>query len=130
MRLLLLGLQRGAPAEELVGALPLDAAAAEAVMEHPLRLQLLEVPVVDLTGRHLDLRATWALGIPALIALRELRSVAGTYLPRPAAARDRAALSPETHTPTARGGTGPRRPPPAAAAVRLTENIKQHLMKY
>ena len=55
---------------------------------HPLRLQLLEVPVVDLTGRHLDLRATWALGIPALIALRELRSVAGTYLPRPAAARE------------------------------------------
>jgi len=51
---------------------------------HPLRLQLLEVPVVDLTGRHLDLRATWALGIPALIALRELRSVARTYLPRPA----------------------------------------------
>ena len=55
---------------------------------HPLRLQLLEVPVVDLTGRHLDLRATWALGIPALIALRELRSVARTYLPRPAAARE------------------------------------------
>ena len=55
---------------------------------HPLRLQLLEVPVVDLTGRHLDLRATWALGIPALIALRELRSVARTYLPRATAARE------------------------------------------
>ena len=42
----------------------------------PLRLQLLEVPVTDLTGRHLDLRATRALGIPSIIALRELRSVA------------------------------------------------------
>lgn len=45
-----------------------------------LRLQLLEVPVTDLTGRHLDLRATRALGIPSVIALRELRSVARTYL--------------------------------------------------
>jgi acetyl esterase len=47
----------------------------------PIRLQVLEVPVVDLTGRHLDLRATRALGIPTVIALRELRSVARTYLP-------------------------------------------------
>lgn len=47
---------------------------------HPLRLQVLEVPVVDLTGRTLDLRATRALGIPSVIALRELRSVARTYL--------------------------------------------------
>lgn len=46
----------------------------------PVRLQLLEVPVTDLTGRHLDLRATRALGIPSIIALRELRSVARTYL--------------------------------------------------
>lgn len=45
-----------------------------------LRLQPLEVPVVDLTGRHIDLRATWALGIPALLAIRELRSIARTYL--------------------------------------------------
>jgi acetyl esterase len=50
----------------------------------PLRLQLLEVPVVDLTGRHLDLRATRPLGIPRFIAMRELRSVANTYLRRPA----------------------------------------------
>ncbi|MET0297783.1 MAG: alpha/beta hydrolase, partial [Microbacterium sp.] len=49
--------------------------------QHPLRLQVLEVPVLDLTGRTLDLRATRALGIPSLIALRELRSVARTYLP-------------------------------------------------
>ncbi|MFC8680700.1 alpha/beta hydrolase [Microbacterium ureisolvens] len=53
-----------------------------------LKLQLLEVPVVDLTGAHLDLRATRALGIPRFIAVRELRSVARTYLPRPAAARE------------------------------------------
>lgn len=54
----------------------------------PIRLQVLEVPVVDLTGKHLDLRATRALGIPTLIALRELRSVARTYLPDSRAARD------------------------------------------
>ena len=54
----------------------------------PVRLQLLEVPVTDLTGRHLDLRATRALGIPSLLALRELRSVARTHLARSADARD------------------------------------------
>jgi acetyl esterase len=43
-------------------------------------LQILEVPVTDLTGRWIDLRATYALGIPAAIALRELDSVARTYL--------------------------------------------------
>lgn len=46
----------------------------------PVALQILEVPVTDLTGRWIDLRATWALGIPAVLALRELRSVARTYL--------------------------------------------------
>lgn len=55
---------------------------------HPLRLQVLEVPVVDLTGRHLDLRATRALGIPRFIAMRELRSVAHTYLSDPKQALD------------------------------------------
>ena len=55
---------------------------------HPLRLQVLEVPVVDLTGRHLDLRATRPLGIPRFIALRELRSVARTYLAEPRQARE------------------------------------------
>jgi len=49
----------------------------------PLRLQVLEVPVADLTGRHLDLRVTWALGIPRVLAVRELRSVARTYLADP-----------------------------------------------
>lgn len=46
----------------------------------PLRLQLLEVPVVDLTGRHIDLRATRSLGLPSFIVARELSSVARTYL--------------------------------------------------
>ena len=49
----------------------------------PVRLQLLEVPVVDLTGRHLDLTATRGLGIPRPLAMRELRSVARTYLSTP-----------------------------------------------
>ena len=53
-----------------------------------LRLQLLEVPVVDLTGAHLDLSATRALGIPRFIAVRELRSVARTYLPSKRRARE------------------------------------------
>lgn len=55
---------------------------------HPMRVQILEVPVTDLTGRWIDLRATYALGIPAFIALRELRSVARTYLADPRRARD------------------------------------------
>ncbi|MGR6743108.1 alpha/beta hydrolase [Microbacterium sp. F1-18] len=46
----------------------------------PVAVQILEVPVTDLTGRFIDLRATYALGIPAFIALRELVSVARTYL--------------------------------------------------
>ena len=54
----------------------------------PIRMQVLEVPVTDLTGRHIDLRASRALGIPRFIAVRELRSVARTYLARPSDARD------------------------------------------
>ncbi|WP_040164293.1 alpha/beta hydrolase [Microbacterium gorillae] len=46
----------------------------------PLALQVLEVPVVELTGRTVDFRATWALGIPMFIAVKELLSVAKTYL--------------------------------------------------
>lgn len=61
-------------------------AAAVALMNRdrgglPLRLQLLEVPVVDLTGRHIDFRASRAMGIPSLLMARELSSVARTYLP-------------------------------------------------
>lgn len=68
-------------------------AAAVALMNRdgaglPLRLQVLEVPVVDLTGRSLDLIATRALGIPRLLVLRELRSVARTYLPNRRSARE------------------------------------------
>lgn len=64
-------------------------AAAVALMNRdrtnlPLRLQLLEVPVVDLTGGHIDMSATRTLGIPRPLAMRELRSVARTYLPRQA----------------------------------------------
>ncbi|MFB7883057.1 alpha/beta hydrolase [Microbacterium sp. NPDC056057] len=55
---------------------------------YPVRLQVLEVPVVDLTGAHLDLRATRALGIPRFIVARELRSVARTYLPSKGRARE------------------------------------------
>ena len=47
----------------------------------PLRLQVLEVPVTDLTGKHIDLAALRSLGIPSVLARRELRSVARTYLP-------------------------------------------------
>ncbi|MGP3534424.1 alpha/beta hydrolase [Microbacterium sp. RD1] len=54
----------------------------------PIRMQLLEVPVADLTGGHVDLRATRALGIPSILARRELRSVARTYLPRAGDARN------------------------------------------
>ncbi len=50
---------------------------------HPMRCQLLEVPVVDLTGRNIDVRATWALGIPSILVGRELRSVARSYLRSP-----------------------------------------------
>ena len=49
----------------------------------PIRLQVLEVPVTDLTGRHIDFTATRSLGIPRFLAMRELRSVAKTYLPHP-----------------------------------------------
>ncbi|MGN6220782.1 MAG: alpha/beta hydrolase [Microbacterium sp.] len=55
---------------------------------HPITLQLLEVPVVDLTGAHLDLGAMRPLGIPRFLAVRELRSVARTYLTRPQDARE------------------------------------------
>jgi acetyl esterase len=53
----------------------------------PLRLQLLEVPVVDLTGRHIDFAPVRAMGVPSLLAAREMRSVARTYLPSMSDAR-------------------------------------------
>jgi acetyl esterase len=54
---------------------------------HPIRLQVLEVPVTDLTGRHIDVVPTWRMGVPAVLVLRELRSIARTYLRTPADAR-------------------------------------------
>ena len=42
---------------------------------------MLEAPVTDLTGKHIDLAALRALGIPSVLVRRELRSVARTYLP-------------------------------------------------
>jgi acetyl esterase len=55
---------------------------------HPVRVQILEVPVVDLTGRHIDLRPTWAMGVPAILMRRELRSIQRTYLGDAARARE------------------------------------------
>lgn len=55
---------------------------------HPIRLQILEVPVVDLTGRHIDLAPTRAVGIPSILALREMWSVRRTYLGRTSRARE------------------------------------------
>jgi acetyl esterase len=49
-------------------------------MNHPLALQLLEVPVTDLTGSHIDLAPIRAMGIPTFLARRELTSVPQTYL--------------------------------------------------
>ncbi len=68
-------------------------AAAVALMNrdrraHAVRLQVLEVPVTDLTGRHIDFVPTWRMGVPALLVLRELRSIARTYLGDTSRARE------------------------------------------
>lgn len=54
----------------------------------PIRLQVLEVPVTDLTGRHVDMRVPWSIGIPSPFAWAEMRSIARTYIPHPAVARE------------------------------------------
>ncbi|WDG19269.1 alpha/beta hydrolase [Microbacterium sp. Clip185] len=46
---------------------------------HPLRLQLLEVPALDLTGRHLDARAISPL-MPGAVVRRMLRPIVRDYL--------------------------------------------------
>ncbi|SEB81125.1 acetyl esterase [Paramicrobacterium humi] len=47
---------------------------------HPLALQLLEVPALDLTGGHIDKRPLREMKIPLLMARRELVAVANAYL--------------------------------------------------
>lgn len=48
---------------------------------HPLRLQILEVPVVDLTGGHIDFAATRAMRIPGFAARIGLKKIQRRYLP-------------------------------------------------
>ncbi|MGG7465420.1 alpha/beta hydrolase fold domain-containing protein [Plantibacter sp. YIM 135347] len=54
----------------------------------PIALQVLEVPVVDLTGKHIDLKPVRAMHVPSILAIREMRSVAKTYLPSRSQAKD------------------------------------------
>ncbi|WP_437582862.1 alpha/beta hydrolase [Paramicrobacterium sp. CJ85] len=54
----------------------------------PLRLQILEVPALDLTGKHLDLAPLRALRLPYLYARHELVAVAVAYLSDRARAKD------------------------------------------
>ncbi|RWZ61543.1 alpha/beta hydrolase [Labedella populi] len=81
-RLAISGISAGGNIAAAVTLLNRDAATI------PLRFQLLEVPVVDLTGKHVDFGPVRALGVPAFLAAREMRSVARTYLPAPADARN------------------------------------------
>jgi len=55
---------------------------------HPLRLQLLEVPGLDLTAGHADFEALRGLRIPRFLAMREFRSIARDYLGSRRRARD------------------------------------------
>ncbi|MDR2252839.1 MAG: alpha/beta hydrolase [Bifidobacteriaceae bacterium] len=54
----------------------------------PLRLQLLEVPALDLTGGHLDRAIAWRMGAPPFLVARGLRQIARDYLGDPALARE------------------------------------------
>jgi acetyl esterase len=47
---------------------------------HPLKLQVLEVPVTDLTGTAIDMRPIREMRIPRFLARRELVQVAEAYL--------------------------------------------------
>lgn len=47
---------------------------------HPLRLQVLEVPVTDLTGKSIDMAPIREMRIPTFLARRELVQVAEAYL--------------------------------------------------
>ncbi|MFZ4843376.1 alpha/beta hydrolase [Mycetocola saprophilus] len=54
---------------------------------HPLRLQLLEVPSLDLTGSHIDLRPLREMRVPKFLVARELRAIRSRYLAHPDQAR-------------------------------------------
>ncbi|RLP74559.1 alpha/beta hydrolase [Mycetocola tolaasinivorans] len=54
---------------------------------HPLRLQLLEVPSLDLTGKHVDFAPLREMRVPRLLLARELRRIRGRYLAHPDQAR-------------------------------------------
>lgn len=47
---------------------------------HPLKLQILEVPVTDLTGKSIDMSPIREMRIPTFLARRELVQVAEAYL--------------------------------------------------
>ncbi|PWH07288.1 alpha/beta hydrolase [Brachybacterium endophyticum] len=55
---------------------------------HPLRLQLLEVPGLDLTGDHADRQVLREMHIPTFLLRRDRRSIARDYLPRGITASD------------------------------------------
>ncbi|WP_226080927.1 alpha/beta hydrolase [Mycetocola spongiae] len=48
--------------------------------DHPLALQVLEVPTTDLTGRHIDFWPLRRMGVPRPLAARELRKIRTRYL--------------------------------------------------
>ncbi|MET1052674.1 MAG: alpha/beta hydrolase [Mycetocola sp.] len=54
---------------------------------HPLKLQVLEVPVTDLTGRSVDFGPIREMRIPVFLARRELTEVVDAYLGERARAR-------------------------------------------
>ncbi|WP_166996796.1 alpha/beta hydrolase [Paramicrobacterium fandaimingii] len=55
---------------------------------HPICLQILEVPALDLTGKHIDFTPLWTLHVPYFLARRELVQVANAYLGDRSRARD------------------------------------------
>jgi acetyl esterase len=55
---------------------------------HPLKLQVLEVPVTDLTGKAIDMTPIRQMRIPRFLARRELVQVAEAYLGDRARARE------------------------------------------
>lgn len=73
-RLALAGISSGANIAAAVALTNRDGAA------HPILLQVLEVPVLDLTGGHIDMTPMRELRIPRPLAAREMRIIASDYL--------------------------------------------------